>query len=144
MNAKQNIDFIFKSLDKKRITICFLIESFLDLIYFFVPFAFTLFLTLPFTVKKAVIVVGVFMLSKTLRLGGNYLLRKYSDNYLYQYSNVQYEKYYKKLSKLPVEVISKYQTGYFENIIGKISELVRRILQAEYVSIVITFILYTL
>lgn len=146
MNAKQNIDFIFKSLDKKRITICFLIESFLDLIYFFVPFAFTLFLTLPFTVKKAIIVVGVFMLSKTLRLGGNYLLRKYSDNYLYQYSNVQYEKYYKKLSKLPVEVISKYQTGYFENIIGKISELVKRILQAEYVSIAITFIFlfYTL
>ena len=54
--------------------------------------------------------------------------------------------YYKKLSKLPVETISKYQTGYFENIIEKISELVKKILQAEYLSIIITFIFlfYTL
>lgn len=80
------------------------------------------------------------MISKTLRVGGNYLLRKYSDNYLYEYSNTQYQEYYKKLNKLPVETISKYQTGYFENIIEKISELVKKILQAEYVSIIITFI----
>ncbi len=77
------------------------------------------------------------MISKTLRVVGNYLLRKYSDNYLYEYSKVQYQEYYKKLNKLPVETISKYQTGYFENIIEKISELVKKILQAEYVSIVI-------
>ncbi len=141
-----NINFIFKSLNKKKITICLIIEAFLDFIYYFVPFAFTLFLTLPFTVEKAIIVIGIFMISKTLRVVGNYLLRKYSDNYLYEYSNVQYQEYYKKLNKLPVETISKYQTGYFENIIKKISELVKKILQAEYVSIIITFIFlfYTL
>ena len=146
MKKDNNINFIFKRLNKKKITICLLIEAFLDFIYYFVPFAFTLFLTLPFTVEKAIIVIGIFMISKTLRVGGNYLLRKCSDNYLYQYSNVQYEEYYKKLNKLPVETISKYQTGYFENIIEKISELVKKILQAEYVSIIITFIFlfYTL
>lgn len=146
MKNENNINFIFKSLNKKKITICLLIEAFLDFIYYFVPFAFTLFLTLPFTFKKAIIVITIFMISKTLRVLGNYLLRKYSDNYLYEYSNVQYQEYYKKLNKLPVETISKYQTGYFENIIEKISELVKKILQAEYVSIVITFIFlfYTL
>jgi len=146
MKKDNNINFIFKSLDKKKITICLLIEAFLDFIYYFVPFAFTLFLTLPFTVEKAIIVIAIFMISKTLRVVGNYLLRKYSDNYLYEYSNVQYQEYYKKLNKLPVETISKYQTGYFENIIEKISELVKKILQAEYVSIIITFIFlfYTL
>ena len=141
-----NINFIFKSLNKKKITICLLIEAFLDFIYYFVPFAFTLFLTLPFTLKKAIIIVTIFIISKTLRVGGNYLLRKYSDNYLYGYSYVQFQEYYKKLNKLPVETISKYQTGYFESIIEKISELVKKILQAEYVSVIITFIFlfYTL
>lgn len=141
-----NINFIFKSLNKKKITICLLIEAFLDFIYYFVPFAFTLFLTLPFTLKKAIIIITIFIISKTLRVGGNYLLRKYSDNYLYGYSYVQFQEYYKKLNKLPVETISKYQTGYFESIIEKISELVKKILQAEYVSVIITFIFlfYTL
>ena len=86
------------------------------------------------------------MISKSLRVIGNYLLRKYSDNYLYTYSKIQYQEFYKKLSKLPAQVITKYQTGYFENIVEKISGLVKNILQAEYVSIVITFIFlfYTL
>ena len=146
MKNEDNINFIFRGIDKKKITICLLIEAFLDFIYYLVPFAFTLFLTLPFTLEKAIIVISIFMISKVLRVGGNYLLRKYSDNYLYEYSNVQYEEYYKSLSKLPVETISKYQTGYFENIIEKISELVKKILQAEYISIIITFIFlfYTL
>ncbi len=141
-----NINFIFRSLNKKKIIVCLLIEAFLDFIYFLVPFAFTLFLTLPFTIEKAVIVIAIFMISKTFRVAGNYLLRKYRDNYLYEHSKIQYQEYYKKLSKLPVETISKYQTGYFENIIEKISGLVRNILQAEYISIVITFIFlfYTL
>lgn len=141
-----NINFIFKSLNKKKITICFLIEAFLDYIYYFVPFAFTLFLTLPFTIEKAITVIGIFIISKTLRICGLYILRKYRDNYLYEYSNIQYQEYYKKLSKLPVETISNYQTGYFENIIKKIIELVKKLLQSEYVSIVVTFIFlfYTL
>lgn len=143
---KNNINFIFGMLNRKKITICLLLEAFLDFIYYFVPFTFTLFLTSPLTIEKAVIVIGIFMASKTLRIGGNYIIRKYSDNYLYEYSNVQYEEYYKKLSKLPVETISKYQTGYFENIINKICILVKKILQTEYVSIVVTFIFlfYTL
>lgn len=146
MEINENINFIFKSLDKKKISICLLIEAFLDFIYYFVPFAFTLFLTLPFTMEKALIVISIFMISKTLRVIGNYLLRKYSDNYLYAYSKIQYQEFYKKLAKLPTQVISKYQTGYFENMIEKISSLVKNILQAEYVSIVITFIFlfYTL
>ena len=143
---EENINFIFKSLNKRKIIMCLLIEAFLDFIYYFVPFAFTLFLTLPFTMKKAIIVIGIFMVSKTLRVGGNYLLRKYEDNYLYEYSKVQYKEYYKKLSKLPIETISKYQTGYFQNIIEKITALVKKILQAEYISIAMTFafLFYTL
>lgn len=49
------------------------------------------------------------------------------DNYLYEYSNVQYLEYYRKLTKVPVETLSKYQTGYLENIIEKISSLVKNI-----------------
>ena len=98
MKKEENINFIFKSLNKKKVIICLVIEAFLDFIYFFVPFAFTLFLNLPFTLEKAMIVIGIFITSKTLRVGGNYLLKKYGDNYLYEYSKVQYEEYYKKLS----------------------------------------------
>ena len=142
----ENINFIFKSLNKKKLAICLILEAFLDIIYYIVPFSFTLFLTLPFTPQKAFIVIGIFLLSKILRVGGNYLLRKYSDNYLYEYSKVQYEEYYKKLSEILTETISKYQTGYFEDIISKITDLVQRILSAEYISILITFLFlfYTL
>ena len=49
------------------------------------------------------------------------------DNYLYEYSNVQYLEYYRKLTKVTVETQSKYQTGYLENIIEKISSLVKNI-----------------
>lgn len=142
----QNIDFIFKSLDKKKISICLFIEAFLDFIYHVVPFTFTLFLTMPFTVNKALLVIGIFIVSKTLRVIGNYLLKKYTDNYLYEYSNLQYRLFYEKLSKVPVSTLAKYQTGYFNNIIEKISNLVSKILQAEYFSIILTFIFlfYTL
>lgn len=141
-----NINFIFKLLNKKKIIICFILEAFLDFIYYFVPFTFTLFLTLPFTLDKAIIVISVFIASNIIRVIGNYYLTRISDNYLYEYSNVQYLEYYKKLTKVPVETLSKYQTGYFENIIEKISSLVKKILQAEYVSIILSFgfLFYTL
>lgn len=135
-----NINFIFKSLDKKKVFICLILEILLDVIYYIVPFAFTLFLTLPFTLKKALIVLIIFMISKSIRVIGNYLLSVYANNYLYEYSKVQYKEFYKKLIKLPVEVISKYQTGYFESIIEKVTNLVSRILQTEYFSIIIAFI----
>lgn len=143
---KENINFIFRSLNKKKITICILLDTFTDFIYYFVPFSFTLYLTSPFTLKKAITVISIFIISKILRVLGNYLLSIYSNNYLYEYQNVQYKEYYKKLSKVPVGTISKYQTGYFENIIQKIIVLVRKILQAEYASILATFIFlfYTL
>lgn len=146
MSDNANINFIFKSLNKGKIVGFMLLEAFLDLIYYFVPFAFTLYLTLPFTLEKAIFVIGIFIISKVVHIVGDYLLKKYSDNYLYHYSKLQYQEYYKKLNMLPVETISKYQTGYFESIIEKITELVKNILQAEYVSILITFgfLFYTL
>ncbi|MDE5539109.1 MAG: hypothetical protein K2J20_01310, partial [Bacilli bacterium] len=73
-----NINFIFKSLEKKKVIFCLLLEAFLDLIYYFVPFAFTLYLTLPFTLEKAVYVISIFMISKVVHIGGDYLLKKYS------------------------------------------------------------------
>lgn len=136
----KNINFIFKSLDKKKALFCLIMIAFLDFIFYLIPFTFTLYLTLPFTITKALTIIGIFIASKTLRIVGNYILKKQVDNYLYEYSNIQYREYYKKLSKLPVETISKYQTGYFENIIEKISTLVPKVLQAEYVSIIVTFI----
>lgn len=140
MKQSNNINFIFKSLNKKKVTICLLLEAFLDFIYYFVPFTFTLFLKLPFTVEKAIMVVSIFITSKIVHEIGNYLLCRYSDNYLYEYNKLQFEEYYKTLHKLPVETISKYQTGYFESIIEKIAILVKKILQTEYISIIITFI----
>lgn len=140
MKKKSNdINFIFKMLDKKKITICLLLEAFLDAIYFIVPFTFTFLLTLPFTLKKAVIVISIFIISKGIRSIGNYILRKITENYLYEYSNIQYLEYYKKLTKIPTQTLSKYQTGYLQNIIEKITMLVKNILRAEYVSIVLSF-----
>lgn len=145
MKKNCNINFIFGMLNKKKVSLCLFLEAFLDLIYYVIPFTFTLFLTMPFTVKKAIIVATIFIGSKTLRTFLLYLERKIMDNYLYQYSNTQRLEYYKKLTKIPVETLSKYQTGYLENIIEKISNLVNKILSAEYVGIILsfTFFLYT-
>ena len=136
---KQNVNFIFGLLNKKKVILCILIEAVLDFIYYIIPFTFTLFLTMPFTLKKAILVAIIFISSKTLRAFLLYLERKVMDNYLYEYSNVQYLEYYRKLTKVPVETLSKYQTGYLENIIEKISTLVDKILSAEYVGIILSF-----
>lgn len=137
--AKNNINFIFKLLDKKKVILCLLIEAFLDFIYYVIPYTFALFLTLPFTVKKAIIVATIFISSKTIRAFILYLKRKLNDNYLYEYSNIQYLEYYRKLTKVPVETLSKYQIGYLESIIQKISNLVKEILNAEYIGIILSF-----
>ncbi len=137
--SRNDINFIFRMLSKKKIALCLLLEAFLDAIYFIVPFTFTFLLTLPFTLEKAFIVTAVFIISKSIRSIGIYFLRKVSENYLYEYSNVQYLEYYKKLTKIPTQTLSKYQTGYLQNIIEKITSLVKKILRAEYVSIVLSF-----
>jgi len=142
MNKNDNINFIFKSLNKKKITICLLIEAFLDFIYYIIPFTFTLFLTMPFTLKKAIIVTSIFIASKSIRSIFLYIERKVMDNYFYEYSNIQRSEYYKKLTKIPVEVLSKYQTGYLQSVIEKISSLVGRILTAEYIGILLSFLFF--
>ena len=139
MKKENNINFIFKLLNKKKVALCLFIEAFLDFIYYIIPYTFALFLTLPFTVEKAIIVATIFISSKTIRAFILYLKRKIMNNYLYEYSNIQYLEYYKKLTKVPVETLSKYQTGYLESIIEKISSLVKKILNAEYVGIILSF-----
>lgn len=124
-NSKNNINFIFGLLNKKKVAICLFLEAFLDFIYYVIPYTFALFLTMPFTVEKAIIVATIFISSKTIRAFVLYLERKIMDNYLYEYSNVQYLEYYKKLTKVPVETLSKYQTGYLENIIEKYQVLLK-------------------
>lgn len=136
---KNNINFIFGLLDRKKVSLCLFIEAFLDFIYYIIPYTFALFLTMPFTIEKAIIVASIFIVSKVVRCFVLYLERKVMDNYLYDYSNVQYLEYYKKLTKVPVETLSKYQTGYLENIIEKISGLVKKILSAEYIGILLSF-----
>ena len=136
---KNNINFIFGLLDKKKMTLILIIKAFLDFIYYIIPFSFTLFLTMPFTIKKAMIVATIFIASKTIGTLILYLKRKIYDNYLYDYANVQYLEYYKQLTKVPVETLSKYQTGFLQDIISKISMLVRRILHTEYIGIVMSF-----
>ncbi|MEG2457647.1 MAG: ABC transporter ATP-binding protein [Bacilli bacterium] len=139
MKEKDNINFIFKLLNKKKITLCLLITAFIDFIYYVIPYTFALFLTMPFTVEKALLVASIFIISKILNSFLLYFDRKITDNYLYEYSNVQYLEYYKKLTKVSVETLSKYQTGYLENLIEKISKLVKKILGAEYIGILLSF-----
>lgn len=139
---KNNINFIFGLLDRKIVIICLLIEAFTDFIYYVVPFTFTFLLTLPFTLEKAILVTTIFIVSKIIRCIANYVLRKISENYLYKYSKIQYLEYYKKVTKVSVETLSKYQTGYLENIIEKTSSLVKKLLQAEYVSIILSFVFF--
>lgn len=136
---KNNINFIFRLLDRKKVSLCLVLEAFLDFIYYFIPFSFTFLLTMPFTVEKAIIVATIFIASKSVRCFVLYLKRKIMDNYLYDYSNVQYLEYYKKLTKVPVEALSKYQTGYLQEIISKISSLVKKILSVAYIGIILSF-----
>ena len=81
---KKNINFIFGLLNKKKVLLCLSIEAFLDLLYYFIPFTFALFLTLPFTLKKAIIVTTIFVISKVLRCFVLYLERLVMDDYLYK------------------------------------------------------------
>ncbi len=105
---KNSINFIFGLLNKKKVALCMLIEAFLDFIYYVIPYTFALFLTMPFTVEKAIIVASIFIFSKSIRCFILWLERKIMDNYLYEYSNVQYLEYYKKLTQIPVETLSKF------------------------------------
>lgn len=139
MYKNDNINFIFGLLNKKKVFLCLFIEAFLDFIYYVIPYTFTLFLTLPFTLEKAIIVTSIFIISKSVRCFVLWLETKIMDNYLYEYSNVQYLEYYKKLTKVSVESLSKYQTGYLENIIEKISALVKKLLSTEYIGILLSF-----
>ena len=77
---KENINFIFGLLNKKKIALCLFIEAFLDFIYYVIPYTFALFLTMPFTVEKAVIVATIFIASKSIRCFVLYLERKVMDN----------------------------------------------------------------
>jgi len=53
---KNNINFIFGLLNKKKVALCMLIEAFLDFIYYVIPYTFALFLTMPFTIEKDILV----------------------------------------------------------------------------------------
>ena len=48
---KNNINFIFGLLDRKKVALCLFIEAFLDFIYYVIPYTFALFLTMPFTIE---------------------------------------------------------------------------------------------
>ena len=82
---KNNINFIFGLLDRKKVALCLFIEAFLDFIYYVIPYTFALFLTMPFTIEKAVIVASIFIASKSVRCFVLYLERKVMDNYLFLY-----------------------------------------------------------
>ena len=61
---QNNINFIFGLLNKKKVALCLLLEAFLDFIYYVIPYTFALFLTLPFTVEKAILVASIFIFYK--------------------------------------------------------------------------------
>lgn len=136
---KKNTNFIFGLLDKQKVAFYMSLEGILDFIYYIIPYTFTLLLTIPFTVKKATVVAVIFIGSKFLRCFLLYVLRKYRDSYLYDHSKTQELEYYTKLTQIPVEKLSKYQTGYLESIISKISDLVHDIIGAEYISIIMSY-----
>ncbi len=136
---KDNINFIFKLLDKKMVVLCLGIEAVLDFIYYVIPFLFTFFLTMPFTLEKAVTITVIFILSKTIRTFGLYIERIIVDNYLYKYRNLEYEEYFKKIEKLPNSTLAKYQTGYLISVIDRVTMLVSEILQSEYIGIILSF-----
>lgn len=136
---KNNVNFIFQLLDKKMVIFCLGIEAILDFIYYVIPFLFTFFLTMPFTLEKAIAIVIIFIISKTIRTIGIYIERRIVDNYLYKYKNEEYMAYFKQIEKLPASTLSKYQTGYLISVIDKVTILVSEILQSEYVGIFLSF-----
>ena len=125
------------------VILCLGIEAILDFIYYVIPFLFTFFLTMPFTLEKAIAIVIIFIISKTIRTIGIYIERTIVDNYLYKYKNEEYMAYFKQIEKLPASTLSKYQTGYLISVIDKVTILVSEILQSEYVGIFLSFVFYT-
>ena len=121
------------------VILCLGIEAILDFIYYVIPFLFTFFLTMPFTLEKAIAIVIIFIISKTIRTIGIYIERTIVDNYLYKYKNEEYMAYFKQIEKLPASTLSKYQTGYLISVIDKVTILVSEILQSEYVGIFLSF-----
>ena len=119
------------------VILCLGIEAILDFIYYVIPFLFTFFLTMPFTLEKAIAIVIIFIISKTIRTIGIYIERTIVDNYLYKYKNEEYMAYFKQIEKLPAS--TKYQTGYLISVIDKVTILVSEILQSEYVGIFLSF-----
>lgn len=135
----KKLSFITNSLNKKKVATILFFDAVLDFISYFIPFAFTLYLKQPFTVEKGLIVVGLFIFLKIITLIGNNIIYRYLENYIYEFTNLQYENFYKELSKLPTETISKYQTGYFDRIIGKLIFFTGNIISSKYIGIVVSF-----
>ena len=105
-------------------------------------FSLTLFLTLPFTFEKAVIICVIFIVSKLLRTFLLYIWRRYTDNYVYQYSRRQLLEYYKKVSKIPTKDLNNYQTGYIQNIINNILSITKSLLTQDYFYIVLGLLVF--
>ena len=98
---------------------------------------------MPFTLEKAIAIVIIFIISKTIRTIGIYIERTIVDNYLYKYKNEEYMAYFKQIEKLPASTLSKYQTGYLISVIDKVTILVSEILQSEYVGIFLLLFCFT-
>lgn len=140
-----NENFVFKFLDKRRLVISLILLLILDFIYMFVPFSFTLFLTLPFTFEKAIIIALIFIFSKLLRTFLLYIWRVYTDKYLYRYSRKLLFEYYREVERIPINQLNKYQTGYIQNIINNLIDVSRKLLTQDYFYIIfgLFFFYYT-
>lgn len=140
-----NEKFVFKFLDKRRLLISLVLLLILDFIYMFVPFSFTLFLTLPFTFEKAIIIALIFIFSKLLRTFLLYIWRVYTDKYLYRYSRKLLFEYYREVERIPINELNKYQTGYIQNIINNLIDVSKNLLTQDYFYIIfgLFFFYYT-
>ncbi len=138
----KDINFVFKMLNKKKLFFSLSVLLFLDCLYMFVPFSFTIFLTLPFTLNKAIIICIIFILSKLLRIFLLYIWRLYTDKYIYAYSREQLLTYYNKIEKIPSKNLNNYQTGYLQNIINNILAITKSLLTQDYFYIILGLILF--
>lgn len=140
-----NENFVFKYLDKRRLLVSLTLLLILDFIYMFVPFSFTFFLTLPFTLEKAIIIALIFILSKLLRTFLLYAWRIYTNKYLYRYSRKLLLEYYKEVQCVPINKLNKYETGYIQNIINNLISVSQNLLTQDYFYIIfgLLFFYYT-
>ena len=136
---KRKFKFILDSLSIRKLIIGESLELAACLLYYSVPFITSLYLTLPFTVEKAILVAVVFTVAKLLNIVVNWIDIQVYYCFLYDYGRTQLREFFKSLLKLPSTQLNDIQTGYMIQYIDKVVAKTMGALEKEYWGVILSF-----